>query len=249
MKKVWSEHPRATGSQRRESPQLCVWYYSAVFTHLIAALVAAAACTTKQTKQLFVITDNSCEKWIVLTTPYGLANVCYLYSHGESPQIHIMTVLYSENLCVKWLHLVLHEAVTKALSIWLPRDVDKKDPGWTQGTHQQLHLLQKVLVSNGVLTHLVLAVTPRGGEEWPWRGGCCQGLSRKALELKERKKKQKSQLDEQLALCCSAGGHQAWIHNKRLNDWKSKNNIKRKSTAVKLYLKLPSNSTYMVLST
>lgn len=38
------------------------------------------------------------------------------------------------------------------------------------------------------------------------------------LELKERKKKQKSQLEEQLALCCSAGGHQAWIHNKWLND-------------------------------
>lgn len=59
----------------------------------------------------------------------------------------------------------------------------KKILDWTQGIKQHWHLLQKVLVSNGVLTHLVLAVTPRGGEQWPWRGGCCQGLSRKAPEL------------------------------------------------------------------
>lgn len=58
---------------------------------------------------------------------------------------------------------------------------------WMDTRHPSA-LLQKVLVSNGVLTHLVLAVTPRGGEDWPWRVGCCQGLNRNALELKERKK-------------------------------------------------------------
>lgn len=44
-------------------------------------------------------------------------------------------LLWDQRMCVKWLHLVLHEAVTKALSIWLPRDADKKDPGLDTG-HQ-----------------------------------------------------------------------------------------------------------------
>lgn len=42
-------------------------------------------------------------------------------------------LLWDQTLCVKWLHLVLNEAVAKALSVWLPRDGDKKDPGLDTG--------------------------------------------------------------------------------------------------------------------
>lgn len=80
--------------------------------------------------------------------------------------------------------------MTKALSMWLPRDAYKKDPGLYTGHQQHWHLLHEVLMRSGVLTHLGLPVTP-GGERNGLGGEDAAKGSGKALELVLQKAKAK----------------------------------------------------------
>lgn len=74
----------------------------------------------------------------------------------------------------------------------MPRDADKKDSGLDTGHQAAVASSSESACEQWCPNSPGAAVTPGGGEEWPCRGECCQGLSRKAPELVLQKEKAKS---------------------------------------------------------